>query len=192
VSYPYAPTRRELSALAVSTGATIAAERGGCPTGIEQAVLPAYEGTCPLVYDARGDGSGLSRTISEAVLALLEQVRFGEVHADTGNDRLGFVRELRAEAVPQAGGVQQPDLRDRLPASEPDGVADSFVQVDRRSQVGFRVTLRNDRIAPGDLPQRFRISIRVVGDGVLLQERFLRVLVPAGHVAGDAVLDAGP
>jgi hypothetical protein len=191
-SYPYAPTRRQLSALALSTGAAIAAERGSCRTGIEQAALPTYEGTCPLVYDARGDGSGLSRTISDAVLALLEQVRFGEVHAEAGNDRLGFVRELRAEAVTQPSGVTQPELRDRLPASKPDGVADSFVQVERRSQLGFRVSLRNDRIAPSDLPQRFRISIRLVGDGVLLQERLLRVLVPAGHVAGEADLDAGP
>ncbi|HKP63699.1 MAG TPA: hypothetical protein VJV78_43490 [Polyangiales bacterium] len=191
--YPYAPTRQELSALAINTGARTAAERGSCPTGIAQAPLPAYDGTCPLVYDVRGDGSGLSRTISDAVLAMLEQVRFGEVHAEASNDRLGFVRELRAEAVRQPSGVAQPELRDRLPLppEKPDGVADSFLQVERRSQLGFRVTLRNDRIAPSDLPQRFRIAIRVVGDGVLLQERLLRVLVPAGHVTGDDDLDAG-
>jgi hypothetical protein len=143
------------------------------------------------VYDARGDGSGLSRTISDAVLALLDEVRFGEVHADGGTDHLGFVRELRAETVPQPSGVKQPELRDRMPGLEPDGIPDSFVQVDRRSQLGFRVSLKNDRIAPSDLPQRFRISIRVVGDGVLLQERLLRVLVPAGHVAEEPDLDAG-
>jgi hypothetical protein len=189
--YPYAPTRRQLSELAVRTGAVTAADRGSCPTGVAQALVPAYEGTCPLVYDVRSDGSGLSRTISDAVLALLEQVRFGGVHGEAHEDRLGFVREVRAQAVPQMSGVPQPELRDSLPAGKPDGVADGFAQVDRRSQLGFLVTLRNDRIAPSDLPQRFRISIRVVGDGVLLQERLLRVLVPAGHVAGDADLDAG-
>jgi hypothetical protein len=190
--YPYAPTRQELSALAVGTGAAIAAERGSCATGIDQAELPTFEGTCPMVYDVRGDGSGLSRTISDALLALLEEVRFGEVHAEAGSDPLGFVRELRAESVPQASGVLQPELRDRLPADKPDGVAETFLQVDRRSQLGFRVTLRNDRIAPSDLPQRFRVAIRVIGDGVLLQERLLRVLVPAGHVSVDDEVDAGP
>ncbi|HKU45040.1 MAG TPA: hypothetical protein VJR89_43065, partial [Polyangiales bacterium] len=79
-SYPYAPARRQLSALAVSSGAVLAAESGSCPTGIQQRKLPAYEGRCPLVYDARGDGSGLSRTLGDAVIALLEEVRFGEVH----------------------------------------------------------------------------------------------------------------
>lgn len=195
-SYPYAPARRELSELAISTGAVMAADGGSCPTGIDQKQLPAYDGRCPLVYDARGDGSGLSRTVGDAVIALLEQVRFSEVHTEGGQDALGFVREIRAERVPQPSGVPEPALRDVLPASGPDGVPESFADVDRRSQLGFRVTLRNDRIAPSDIAQRFRVSLRVIGDGVLLQERVLRVVVPSGkspeHVSdSEPDLDAG-
>ena len=202
IVYPYAPTRAELSALAVETGAITAAVRGSCRTGIDQTALPPYGDVCPFVFDARADGTGLSRTLSDAVLALLEEVRWNEVHAEPGGDQLGFLREIRAEAVPQSEDVPAPELRDRLPSEAPDGSPDSYVQVDRRSLLGFRVTLQNDRIAARDEPQRFRIAVRVLGDSVLLEERLLRVLVPAlrrgapptessGHVADDSDSGAG-
>jgi hypothetical protein len=31
------------------------------------------------------------------------------------------------------------------------------------------------------VPQRFRLSVRLIGDDTLLEERFLRVNVPAGQ-----------
>ncbi len=176
---PYAPTRIELSELAMATAATRAADRGECPTGIAGARLPSYEDVCPLVFDARIDGTGVSRTLSDAVFALLEEVRFSEVHAEPGADHLGFIREVRAEPVEQASGVPAPERGDRLPEGAPDGAADSYLQVDRRNRLGFRVFLRNDRIAPRDVAQRFRVAIRVQGDSVLLEERYLRVVVPA-------------
>ena len=201
-AFPYRPTRQELSELAIATQATAAAVGGECPTGIDQGLLPAYQSVCPLVFDVRADGTGLSRTLSDAVLALLEQVRWKEVHAEPSDDHLGFMRELRVTTVAQPEGVPAPQARDRLPAGAPDGVADSYVDVDRRSQLGFSLSLRNDRIAPRDEPQRFRIAVQVLGDGVLLEERFVRVVVPAlrkdapppessGHVAEDPDLDAG-
>jgi hypothetical protein len=199
--YPYEPTRTELETLSLNTEASFAADRGKCPTGIAQASLPAREDRCPLVYDVRSDGSGLSRTISDAVLALLQEVRFGEVHADTSNDRLQFIQSVRAEPVDQPSGVRVPDARDLLPRGEPDGVIESYVDVDRRSQLGFRVTLQNQSIAARDVAQRFRVAVQVVGDGVLLEERLLRVVVPAQggnatdpessrHVAVDAAVEA--
>lgn len=202
-AYPYATTRAELETLARSSQSSFAAGGSTCPTGVAQAALPAVEDRCPLVYDVRSDGSGLSRTISDAVIALIEEVRFGEVHADTGNDRLHFISEVRAEPVDQPLGMRAPAARDLLPASKPDGVLDSYVDVERSSQLGFRVTLQNRSIAARDVAQRFRVAVAVVGDSVLLEERYLRVLVPAQgaaatdpessrHVAVDAGPDGGP
>jgi hypothetical protein len=182
-AYPYRPTRDELETLALNSAASFPASRGVCPTGIAQAALPARDDRCPLVYDVRSDGSGLSRTISDAVFALLEEVRFGEVHADTGNDRLHFITGVQAEPVAQHSGVPNPVARDWLPVGAPDGVLDSYVEVDRRSQLGFRVTLKNQHIAPRDVPQRFRVAVEVLGDSVLLEERLLRVVVPAQGVS---------
>jgi hypothetical protein len=177
--YTYRPIRTELETLALNSGASYAAERGECKTGIAQTVLPAVGDRCPLVYDVRTDGSGLSRTISDGVLALLEEVRFDEVHADTSNDRLHFITEVRTEPVQQPSGVPAPVARDRLPSGKPDGVLESYVEVDRRSQLGFRVTLQNQTIMPRDAAQRFRVAVQVVGDSVRLEERLLRVVVPA-------------
>jgi len=201
--FPYAPTRAELETLALNSDASFAAQRGSCPTGVTQAAVPAVMDRCPLVYDVRSDGSGLSRTISDAVIALLEEVRFGEVHADTGNDGLHFITEVHAESVEQPAGVRAPAARDLLPKDAPDGVLESYVDVDRNSQLGFRVTLQNHSIAARDVAQRFRVAVAVVGDSVLLEARLLRVVVPAQgtvaadpessrHVAGDAGPGAAP
>jgi hypothetical protein len=64
--------------------------------------------------------------------------------------------------------------------------------VRRAHQLGFAVVLRNDRIAPADYDQRFRVSIRLIGDGILLEEHTLGVRIPAAlqpPVAAEA--DAG-
>lgn len=175
----YAPTRAQLESLALGSAASFAAERDTCPTGIDQSPVPAVDGRCPLVYDVRSDGSGLSRTISDAVIALLDEVQFGEVHASTDNDKLHFITEVRVEPVTQPAGVDAPATSDQFPRGAPDGVLDSYLGVQRRSQLGFRVTLQNQHIAPRDVEQRFRVAVAVVGDSVLLEERLLRVVVPA-------------
>ena len=177
--FSYRAARIELERLALETSASFGTTHGACPTGIAQILLPAVEDRCPLVYDVRYDGTGLSRTIADGVIALLEEVRFGEVHADTSTDRLGFVRDVRTEPVEQPSGVQTPMAADRLPAGAPDAVFESYLNVDRRSQLGFRVTLQNLHIAPRDVAQRYRVAIRIIGDSVLLEERFLRIVVPA-------------
>jgi hypothetical protein len=176
----YAETRAELSELALATSAVIAAERGACRTGIDRAVMPSYGELCPLVFDARGDGSGLSKTLSDAVIALLREVRFGEVHAELQTDPLQFVEAIRVLPVAQSGGLREPEQRDRLPEGALDGVPDSYVGVERGMKLGFAVRLRNTRIAATASEQRFRVALRVIGDGVLLEEKLLRVVIPAG------------
>ena len=68
------------------------------------------------------------------------------------------------------------------------------MNVERRSELGFRVTLQNLHIAPRDVAQRYRVSIRIMGDSVLLEEHFLRIVVPAGVPDPAFVddLDGGP
>jgi hypothetical protein len=186
-SYPclspqYAALRDELSRLAIATGAQMTpVKKDLCATGIDGANVPSYEGTCPLVFDVAADGSGLAGTLVDAVLGLLDGVRFDEVHAETGNDPLGFVQRIELAPVAQPVGVATPPTADRLPSERPDGMPDSYLRVEQRNRVGFKVTLRNSRIAPSDVPQRFRLSVRLIGDDTLLEERFLRVNVPAGQ-----------
>jgi hypothetical protein len=78
-----------------------------------RAPRPAFEETCPLVFDARGDGSGLSRKLSDGVLALLDELRFEAVQAEPSFDRLELVQGLRAEQVPQTGDSAAPALSER-------------------------------------------------------------------------------
>ena len=83
----------------------------------------------------------------------------------------------------------EPELRDRLPQGAPDGVPDSYVGVTRGTPLGFEVRLRNTRIAATGSEQRFRVALRVVGDGVLLEEKLLRVVIPAATPASAALAD---
>jgi hypothetical protein len=194
-SYPcpapqYAALRGELSQLAIATGAVMTpVKKDLCATGIDAANIPTYEGTCPLVFDVAADGSGLAGTLVDAVLELLDGVRFDEVHAVPGDDPLGFVQRIELAPVAQPAGVATPATADRLPSAKPDGLLDSYLRVEQRNRLGFKVTLRNSRIAPSDVAQRFRLSVRLIGDDTLLEERFLRVMVPAGQLPPVAASD---
>ncbi|HEX4352426.1 MAG TPA: hypothetical protein VHZ95_05920, partial [Polyangiales bacterium] len=190
----YVALRNELSNLAYSTGATRAATKGACATGIDGANVVTYQDTCPLVFDVAADGSGLANTISDAVVGLLDAVRFDEVHAEVGDDPLSFIQRIEASPIEQPAGVNAPATVDRLPSGMVDGVLDTYLQVERRNRLGFKVTLRNGRIAPSDVAQHFRVSVRLFGDGSLLEERFLGVVVPplmAADADAGADLDGG-
>ncbi|HEX7481400.1 MAG TPA: hypothetical protein VF331_26590 [Polyangiales bacterium] len=184
----YVQLRTQLSELALGTGATMPPSSGQCPTGIGGASLPTYQNTCPLVFDVKSNGEGLAGTVIDSVIGLIDGLRFSEVHAEVSADPLGFVQDIEAQQVPQAKGAEAPRVEDRLPARKPDGRPDTFVDVRQSSQLGFAVRLRNDRLAPSDLPQRFRVMLRIVGDGVVLQERTLRIVVPARNSDGDGGL----
>jgi hypothetical protein len=187
----YDRVRSELSEVARATGARTDAVSGECATGIDGSSLPTFDGTCPLVFDVAGDGSGLASSIVDAVVNLVDGVHFSEVHAEPGSDPLGFIERVELDVLRQSAGVSAPVTADRRPSLAPDGVLDTYLDVSRKQQLGFRVLLKNDRIAGSDVPQTFRVSVRLVGDGVLLEERFLRVLVPAGPPPSAADEDAG-
>lgn len=184
--------RAELSELALATGAQAAAVNGKCPTGLGGTLLPSYGGLCPWVFDVDYDGTGLAKSITDAVVALLDDARFSAVHAEVGEDPLGFIEKIALMPVAQRAGVATPNTADLLPSGAPDGVADSYLDVNREHKLGFAVTLRDSRIAPTDYDQRFRVSVRLVADSVLLEERVLAIRIPAVSQPSAADEDAGP
>ena len=145
------------------------------------------------VFDAASDGSGLAGSVVDAVVGLLNDVHFNEVHAEPGTDPLGLIARVELDPVTQASGVSAPETADRLPSGAPDGVPDSYLNVTRRQLLGFAAVIDNTRLPPSDEDQHYRVSVRLMGDGVLLEERLLGLVVPAGTrqpTAADA--DAGP
>ncbi|MEY4577966.1 MAG: hypothetical protein RL701_2669 [Pseudomonadota bacterium] len=187
----YPEVRGELSELALTTGAYTAPVKARCATGISGKSVPTFEDQCPWVFDVLPNGSGLASSLVDAVVALLEDVHFTEVHAETGADPLGFIAGIELVDVPQSAGVAAPQTADRYPRGAPDGVPDSYVNVTARQKLGFAVLLGNPRIAPIDIEQRFRVAVRLLGDGVQLEERLLGVRVDA-VTSPDLDRDAGP
>jgi hypothetical protein len=175
----YDRVRSELSELALATSAGAAPVRSSCATGVSGAAVPPYDGQCPWVFDIKPDGSGLADSILDAVVSLLDGVRFTEVHAETGDDPLGLVQRVEVHQVPQSSGIALPETADRRPSGKPDGVPDSYLDVTSRQRLGFTVVLANTRIASTESVQHFRVSLRLVGDGVLLEQRVLGVEVPS-------------
>jgi hypothetical protein len=183
--------RAELSGLALATGAVIAPTHGSCPTGIKGSAVDPVDDQCPLVFDVAADGSGLGASLVDAVLGLLDAVRFQNVHAEVGDDPLGLIQAIELLHLTQPAGTTTPETSDQLPAGAPDGVPDTYVDVSSQNRLGFRVLLQNQRIAPSDVAQRMRVSVRLFGDGILLEERFLRVVIPAANAPLGAADDAG-
>jgi hypothetical protein len=183
----YQQARRDLELLALETGGVTGAAES-CPTGLGGSEMPLASGVCPLVFDVDAAGQGLSGLLVDGIVALIDELRFGAVSAEVAADPLGFVQGI--EALPGTGADPAP-VADREPAGMPDGVAETFVGVPGGSTLRFAIRLRNDRIAPTDVDQRFRVTLRVVGDGLLLREQTLRVVVPAGPASVPAPMDAG-
>lgn len=180
--------RPALERLAIGTGAVTAPSGGACPTGAGGTARLPVEGVCPLVFDVRDDGTGLADALVDAIAGLLDAVRYDEVWAET-DDELGFVRSLEAVDAEPPDGIEPPWLADRRP---PDGVPDTFSSVGPGTRLRFRATLRNEGIPPADYDQYFQLTLRVVGDGVTLFTRSLRIVVPRGRLdAGTSPLDAG-
>jgi hypothetical protein len=183
--------RAELSVLALLTGADTPAVNDRCPTGLAGALVPSFDGRCPWVFDINQDGTGLAASITGAVLGLLDEARFAAVHAEVGDDPLGFIQKIELAPVAQPRGVSTPQTADLLPKGAPDGAPDSYLDVTREHKLGFAVSLSDARIAASDADQRFRVSVRLVADGVLLEERVLGVRIPAVTQPSAADDDAG-
>jgi hypothetical protein len=174
---PYLAARHELESLALATRAVSASnDDGKCPYGLNGALLDSVDGECPLVFDVSDEGEGLSSTVVDAIVELVDGVRFERVSGRAGDDPLGFVERIVPREVKQD---DPPEIADLLPEGEPDGEPDTFVHASGRAKLRFDVELRNTRIAPLDVDQRYRAVVEVVGDGLILVQRTLRIRIPA-------------
>jgi hypothetical protein len=177
----HAAARAELEQAALTTGAVgVPDADGSCPYGLDGAPLPAVGDVCPLVFDVSDAGAGLSQTLTDAIIELVDGVRFERVSGEIGDDPLGFVQRIVPAEAEQPGDEAPAEPADLLPEGEPDGEPDSFVQVRSKANLRFEVELRNTRLAPTDAAQRFRVVVQVVGDGLILEQRTLRIVIPSG------------
>jgi hypothetical protein len=180
-------TRAELERLAITTGALGPAPVDDrCPTGVGGAEVPSRDDKCPLVFDVDAHGAGLADTLIDAIADLVDGIRFDAVTGSASDDPIGFV----AGVVPVADDDDDaPEVADLLPQAKPDGDADSFIHVRARTKLRFAVELRNRVIAPTDVDQLFRVVVQIKGDGLILREQTLRVVVPKGTSLAPAPSD---
>ena len=188
--------RPQLERMALATDAWVPEEGGACATGIGGETHPPSSGRCPLVFDIDPEGNGLSDAIIDAIVGLLDSVQYEEVYGEVLDDRLGFVKAVEAlEAIPVDGAMppRQADLRPM------DGIDDTFQMVRIGTDLRFAIRMRNTTIPPATYDQIFRLTVQILGDGNVLDEVTIRVIVPAGFLdagitdagAGDAGADAG-
>lgn len=179
--------REPLLDLVVGSGAVIPPVGGVCPTGLNGASRPPEGGVCPLLFDIASDGTGLSDAILDAITGLVDTLSYAEVTAAFEADRLGFIESFEATSSTTLPGVDAPTRRDTPPL---DGVFDAFEDVRGGTELTFTLGLRNVLLREQDHEQVFRITVRVVGDGVVLIEETIRVIVPAA--SPTSLGDAGP
>ena len=185
--------RSHLETVALATGATTEPTDGSCPTGIGGDARAPRGGTCPLVFDVARDGTGLSDTVVDAIVELVNGVVYDQVYGRAVDDPLGFVHAIEATEADPPDGVPPPTLLDVRPPE--DGYDDTFADTGPGTELTFVAHLVNDRLPPADYDQVFHLTVQIVGDGLVLAVRRIRVVVPRGRLdAGlpDAgVLDAG-
>jgi hypothetical protein len=80
-----------------------------------------------------------------------------------------------------------PTREDRRPEGALDGALDTFVGVRSGTVVRFRARLVNTSVRESLFPQVFFVRVALVGDGLLLRETLVRIIVPEGPK-----FDAGP
>ena len=179
--------RPYLELLALSTSATMPAAAGECPTGVGGAGRPPARGVCPMVFDVASDGTGVSDTIVDAIVELVNGVAYDEVFGEAIDDPLAFVRAIEAsDASPAEGALRRADLR-----PPGDGVEDTFVDVHAGTRLGFTVRLANGSLRPADYDQVFHLVVQIRGDELLLARRRIRVIVPRGRLDAGTGMDAG-
>lgn len=184
-----ARARPDLESFARATGAVVPAVSGQCATGISGAHRTAdADGMCPLVYDIADTGLGLSSAIVRALGSVTDALTYGQVWSEARDDRLGFVQSIEATtATPPPGGTP-PTREDVHPSG--DGVLDTFVGVRSGTSVTFRAHLANRTVEPADYDQVFLVTITVLGDGLELVHRTIRITVPRGRLDAGR-MDAG-
>lgn len=166
----------ELEQVASTTGAVMEVGDDGCPTGIDGASRPPVNGQCPLVFLARDDGDGLSDALTDAIVALVNAVDLKRVSTEISDDRLGFVLAVEATGSSTPNGGVEPERVDEQPA---DGIDDTFLNVRPGTKLRFAVHLRNALLVADDAPQFYTITINLLGDGLSLGTRAIRIEIPA-------------
>ncbi len=165
--------------VALETGAFVDPTAGLCYTGIggtsRSPVTWLGEQVCPLVYDVRSDGSGLSGTMVDAVTSLVTLIEFSTVNIRVRDDPHGFFRyAIPRSATPPPGG-DLPTVADL----DGDYVYESFIGVQPGTVLEFTIVLYNDAVASTSVDQVFTITLEVVGDGLtVLDEKEVVIVVP--------------
>lgn len=169
--------RDDPEVIALATDAVIDPIEGACPTGVNGQDNPPVGGVCPLVFDIDAKGAGVSDTVVDAVVTLVNALRFSEVYAEVTDDPLGFVNYIEATTATAPPGINVPLSDDRRAPF--DGRADTFVNVGPGVSLNFSVSLENNVLpsAP-DYPHIFRVPIEIIGDGIVLATHVLRLIVP--------------
>lgn len=163
---------------------------GKCCTGFGGAPLDPVAGKCPVVYQVKSDGTGVSDGIVSAIQAISVGAAF-DVTAQKSNDLANtdstgkpvdatkFILKIRAMGEGDAAsGCKARAVKD----TNGDAVEDTFVAVTVGEPVCFEITPKeNDFVEPAkDRPQFFKAFIDVVGmpGAVKLDRRDVLFLVP--------------
>ena len=162
-----------------------------CCTGVGGAAVPTdSSGKCPLVFNAKTDGTGVATGVVKAIQAISVGALF-DVTAIPRNDPANmaadgtpvdavksFIKDIRAmdEGSPP-DGCPTHTAKD----TDGDGINDTFIGVNVGTPVCFEVDPKeNDDVAPSDAVQFFDAFIDVVGvpGSVKLDTRKVIFLVP--------------
>lgn len=147
-----------------------------CHTGSGGALEPPdATGLCPLVFTMGWDGSGVSNQVVEAIKTL---VTYGTI--DISSQPVSDPFEL-----PQVDTAQFITSITPVPPAPPGATIDGdiFRDVQPGAPVKFTVHARNTIVQSKREAQLFRVTIRVMGDGVtVLDERDVYIVVPGGGI----------
>jgi len=123
----------------------------------------------PYYFPLSSSGSGLGRTVVDAVRSLANNTRYDVTaravdNAATAIDERGFVDAIRAVSYPagRCTGKTSTTFTDCMPGTN----------------VNFSVSFRNDFVMPTMVAQVFNFSIQVLMDGTIQKTYPVRIVVP--------------
>ena len=129
-------------------------------------------------------------SIVEGINTLLGTTAFAAVNGEARDDGSRFVQAIEALTSEPPRGVVAPGRADQVPQGAPDGVLDTFTQVRTGTALNFRARLRNRTVLETAFPQVFFLRIALIGDGAILREALVRVIVPEGPKLDGGLDDA--